>query len=68
MCVASHAQHRAVNRGQLFDYKISNSESCCCIVWGAVRKNIYLRDLAQKLLSLRAFSYICTEIAISAHI
>jgi len=36
-------------------------------VWGAVRKNItvYLTDLAQKLLSLRIYSYLCAEIAIS---
>jgi len=31
-------------------------------------KILYLTDLAQKLLSLRIFSYLCTEIAISAHI
>jgi len=28
-------------------------------VWGAVRKILYLTDLAQKLLSLRIFSYLC---------
>jgi len=31
-------------------------------------KILYLTDLAQKLLSLRAFSYLCVEIAISARI
>jgi len=31
-------------------------------------KILYLTDLAQKLLSLRAFSYLCAEIAISARI
>jgi len=31
-------------------------------------KILYLTDLAQKLLSLRIFSYLCAEIAISAHI
>ena len=29
---------------------------------------LYLTDLSQKLLSLRAFSYLCVEIAISARI
>jgi len=29
-------------------------------------KILYLTDLAQKLLSLRIFSYLCAEIAISA--
>jgi len=31
-------------------------------------KILYLTDLAQKLLSLRIFSYLCAEITISAHI
>jgi len=31
-------------------------------------KILYLTDLAQKLLSLCIFSYLCTEIAISAYI
>jgi len=39
------------------------------LVYGApFVKILYLTDLAQKLLSLRAFSYLCAEIAISAHI
>jgi len=31
-------------------------------------KILYLTDLAQKLLSLRAFSYLCEHLAISARI
>jgi len=31
-------------------------------------KILYLTDLAQKLLSLRRFSYLCADLAISAHI
>jgi len=31
-------------------------------------KILYLTDLAQKLLSLRIFSYLCAEIAISVRI
>jgi len=31
-------------------------------------KILYLTDLAQKLLSLRIYSYLCAEIAISAQI
>ena len=35
---------------------------------GPFVKILYLTDLAQKLLSLRTFSYLCAEIAISARI
>jgi len=39
------------------------------IIYGApFVKILYLTDLAQKLLSLHIFSYLCAEIAISAHI
>jgi len=31
-------------------------------------KILYLTDLAQKLLSLRVFSYLCTHLALSARI
>jgi len=37
-------------------------------LWGAFVKILYLTDLAQQLLSLRIFSYLCTEITISARI
>jgi len=39
-----------------------------CFLWGAVRKKLYRRDLAQKLLSLCLFSYLCAHLAISARI
>jgi len=29
------------------------------VLWGAVRKILYLTDLAQKLLSQHIFSYLC---------
>ena len=35
---------------------------------GAPLVKIYLTDLAQKLLSLRIFSYLCTYLANSVHI
>jgi len=39
------------------------------LVYGApFVKILYMTDLAQKLLSLRIFSYLCAKIAISAHI
>jgi len=31
-------------------------------------KILYLTDLAQKLLSLRIYTYLCADLAISAHI
>jgi len=48
--------------------EIPHMESECRVcyagafLWGAVRKILYLTDLAQKLLSPRIFSYLCTEI------
>ena len=43
------------------------TEPCSVRLYGApFVKILYLTDLAQKLLSLRIFSYLCTEIAISA--
>jgi len=44
---------------------------CCSLEQGygaPFVKILYLTDLAQKLLSLRIFTYLCTEIAISAYI
>jgi len=39
------------------------------VLYGApLVKILYLTDLAQKLLSLHIFSYLCAEIAISARI
>jgi len=35
-------------------------------IWGAVVKILYLTDLAQKMLSLRKYSYLCTYLIISA--
>jgi len=37
-------------------------------MYGAPFVKTYLTDLAQKLLSLRIFSYLCAKIAISARI
>jgi len=38
------------------------------MIWGALQKILYLADLAQKRLSLRMFSYLCTHLAVSARI
>jgi len=40
--------------------------NCLSLVYGAPFVKIYLTDLAQKLLSLRIFSYLCAHLAMSA--
>jgi len=53
--------------------RVSDEEVVCAAVlaraYGApLVKILYLTDLAQKLLSLRIFSYLCAEMAISTRI